>query len=117
MDEIIALKQQRFAGDPGKGVSEAIAEIEPGEMAPATAILTMGLARDARLLLGDRLDDHVRGAHQIIEAVTRHRASGAIDDDCRFEKARGGKPTRRGIIDQCTKGRGVRFIEEDRNQR
>jgi len=83
-------------------------------MAAAPTKIPVGLAGDSSLRLGDRLDDDVRFAEQIIEATARDRASAGVDDNRRIEEICGRNSAFSGSVDSAEAGRGLGFIMEDR---
>ena len=83
MGEVIALEQQWLARDPGEGIGEAIAEIQPRRMAASFAEIPVRLPRDPCLRLRDGLDFELCLSHEIIKAPTGDRVvTGVYDDRC-----------------------------------
>ena len=83
MGEVIALEQQWLARDPGEGIGEAIAEIQPRRMAASFAEIAVRLPRDPCLRLRDGLDFELCLSHEIIKAPTGDRVvTGVYDDRC-----------------------------------
>jgi len=62
--KILPPEQERLAGDLGERIGEAVAEIQPRRMTPFSEIVE-GLARNVRLLDGERLDDDARPAENM----------------------------------------------------
>src|ERR1700688_516511 len=79
--EVIALEEERLAGELGEGIGEAIAEVEPCRMAAAAAEVAVGLARDARLALAHRLDGECRHAEELVETAAGDGIAAAVYDD------------------------------------
>ena len=88
LPEVVALEQKRLAGDLSERISEAIAEIQPRRVA-AFAEVMEGLARDLRLLDGDRLDYHANSAEQRVALPEDVCAELALYDDREFEEIAG----------------------------
>jgi hypothetical protein len=112
--EILPLKQQRIAGDLGERISETVAEIQPGRVTPFSEIVE-GLARDVRLLYGERLNDDASPAEKHIALERDFRPGLAFDDYGDFEKAPGTDETTTGIMDEPRVSVGVGFSEPTAN--
>ena len=61
--EILPFEEHRFAGEPGEGIGEAVSEIQPRRVAALTEV-EEGLAREMRLLDGERFDGDVGSAEK-----------------------------------------------------
>ena len=81
--EVFALEQQLLAGSFGQRVSEAVTEIERCRMV-AAAEIGVGLASNANLRLGDRLDAQAEVGDQSVQLASRARIGLAISDDARL---------------------------------
>jgi hypothetical protein len=79
--EIIALVEQRFAGELGKRIGKAIAEIESSRMSAAATEVAIGFTRDPGLLGSHRLDDKVGCRHKFIESTAGDGIATAVDHD------------------------------------
>ena len=56
MVEVVTLEEQRLSDGLGKGVSETVAEVQPGRMSTAFAEIAVGLPRNLRLPFRNRLN-------------------------------------------------------------
>src|SRR5271157_5988650 len=97
--EILPLEEKRFAGDLGERIGEAIAEIQPGRVA-ALAEVEEGLARQMRLLNGERFDDDVGSAEKSITLTAGVRPNLAFNDDGEFNKVCGAHQAAVGVVDK-----------------
>jgi len=79
MNEVVAFRQDWFALVTGEGVAEAVAEVEVGGMATAAAIVAIGLAGDAGLLIRERFHCDFESFQQLFEIPAQSRTLPAVD--------------------------------------
>jgi hypothetical protein len=79
--EVLSLEQQRVTLLLGKGIGEAVAEVQPGRVPGSLAEVAVGLAGDAGLGDGDRCDGEAAGLHELVEPAYGDRIPARIDDD------------------------------------
>lgn len=82
------LEQERFGGDLGERIGEAVAEIQSRRVA-ALAEVVEGLARQMRLLDGERLDEDDGPAEKCIALPDGVRADLAFNDHAEFQEVSG----------------------------
>ncbi len=85
---MLTLEEKRLAGDLGERIGEAVAEIQPGRVA-ALAKVDEGLAREMRLLDGERFEDDVGSAEKSTTWTTGVCPNLAFNEDGEFNKVRG----------------------------
>src|SRR5262245_17632166 len=115
--EITAFEQHRFTRFFGKRVSKAVAEIQLGRMPTASSKISVGVARDLRLNLRDRVNGDARFANEIIKAPRGYRIAAGIDHNGRFNKIDRTEPADRCIGNCSRTGRCLWFIAKDGNDR
>jgi hypothetical protein len=86
-------------------------------LAGALPKITVGVARDPRLLLCDRGDEDICLTHQIIEAPTCDGIATAINHDDYLEVVGGGDAPYLSAFQRQRVFQGVGFTPEYRNER
>ena len=114
--EILPLEEERLAGDLGERIGEAVAEIQPGRVA-ALAEIEEGLARDMRLLDGERFDDDVSSAEKNITLTAGVWPNLAFNDDGELKEVCGAHQTMVGVVDELNVEGGVGFPKKDGSER
>jgi len=114
--EILPFEEESLAGDLGERIGEAVAEIQPGRVA-ALAKVEEGLARDVRLLDGERFDDDVSSAEKNITLTAGVWPNLAFNDDGELKEVCGAHQTMVGVVDELNVEGGVGFPKKDGGER
>ena len=112
----MAVEQQRLAFRFRQCVGEAISKIQFGGMPAGFAEVAIGLARDASLRFGDRLNRDLRRFDQFIETAAGDRILAAIDHRPGFYVADGRDTTVRCLLNDLGELGRLRFGAENGDQ-
>jgi len=114
--EVFSFEQERLAGDLGKRIGEAVAEIQPSLVTPFSEIVKR-LACDMRLLDCKRLDNDACPAEKHIALAGDFRPGLTLDDYGELQKAPDANETALRTMDEPDVAVGFRFPEQNRHQR
>ena len=81
MVEVIALEEDRLVHIYGKGVGKAVTEVQIRPMLATLAIVSISLACDACLNLGERFNEYFRFIEKAVKRLREVWSSIAVDDD------------------------------------
>ena len=104
MLKAVAFPEHRRAQVDRQRIREAIPEVQPGPVAAAFAEIGVGLAGQAGLALGHRLDHELGFFDEFVKRSANDRVTLGAQDDPAFEVAGRGQPSCAGGGD----GLGVR---------